>query len=116
VPLTLGDSCLVMDLAITYDDEAEVKKLYVNGELAVESNDAVAENDTKPFNIGAGGDTGTAYFFKGDIDDIGLWNIALSQEEIQGVMNNGVAGDAGGDARGTAADFFQHAISLRMRR
>jgi len=23
-----------MDLAITYDDEAEVKKLYVNGELA----------------------------------------------------------------------------------
>jgi len=26
-----------MDLAITYDDEAEVKKLYVNGELAVES-------------------------------------------------------------------------------
>jgi len=43
VPLTLGDSCLVMDLAITYDDEAEVKKLYVNGELAVESNDAVAE-------------------------------------------------------------------------
>ena len=43
MPLTLGDSCLVMDLAITYDDEVEVKKLYVNGELAVESNDAVAE-------------------------------------------------------------------------
>jgi hypothetical protein len=85
-------------LAITYDDVAEVKKLYVNGELAVESNDAVAENDTKPLNIGAGGDTGTAYFFKGDIDDIGLWNKALTQEEIQGVMNNGVAGDAGGDA------------------
>ena len=98
MPLTLGDSCLVMDLAITYDDEAEVKKLYVNGELAVESNDAVAENDTKPLNIGAGGDTGTAYFFKGDIDDIGLWNMALSQEEIQAVMNNGVAGDGGGDA------------------
>jgi len=85
-------------LAITYDDVAEVKKLYVNGELAVESNDAVAENDTKPLNIGAGGDIGTAYFFKGDIDDIGLWNMALSQEEIQAVMNNGVAGDGGGDA------------------
>ncbi|MCP3693576.1 MAG: LamG domain-containing protein, partial [Planctomycetaceae bacterium] len=82
-------------LAITYDDAAEVKKLYVNGELAVESNDAVAENDTKPLNIGAGGDNGTAYFFKGDIDDIGLWNKALSQEEIQGVMNQGVVpGDA----------------------
>ena len=46
-------------------------------------------------NIGAGGDNGTAYFFKGDIDDIGLWNKALSQEDIQGVMNNGVVpGDA----------------------
>ena len=82
-------------LAITYDDAAEVKKLYVNGELAAESNNSVAANDTKPLNIGAGGDNGTAYFFKGDIDDIGLWNRALSQEDIQGVMNQGVVpGDA----------------------
>ncbi|MEO1863469.1 MAG: LamG domain-containing protein, partial [Verrucomicrobiia bacterium] len=93
-------------LAITYDDVAEVKKLYVNGELAVESNDAVAENDTKPLNIGAGGDIGTAYFFKGDIDDIGLWNKALSQEEIQGVMNYGVVpGDAPAPASEILIDF-----------
>ena len=81
-------------VAIVYDNELEIKQLYVNGELEVESNDVVAPNDTKPFSIGAGGDIGTAYFFKGDIDDIGLWNMALSQEDIQGVMQNGVAGDA----------------------
>ena len=85
-------------LAITYDDESEMKKLYVNGELAVEANDSVFPNDTTPLNIGAGADFGGTFFFKGDIDDIGLWNRALSLEEIQGVMNNGVAGDAGGDA------------------
>jgi hypothetical protein len=82
-------------VAITYDDVAEVKKLYVNGELAVEANDSVFPNDTTPFNIGAGQDHGNGFWFSGDLDDIGLWNRALSQDEIQGVMENGVvSGDA----------------------
>ena len=85
-------------VAIVYDSTAEMKQLYVNGELAVEANDVVAPNDTKPWNIGAGGDTGTAYFFNGDIDDIGLWNRALSPEDIQVVMEQGVTGLGGGDA------------------
>ena len=95
-------------LTIVYDDAELTKKLYVNGELAAESDDSVAENDTKPLNIGAGGDTGTAYFFKGDIDDIGLWSRALSQAEIQAVMEQGVSiggvGDGGGDGGGDLAD------------
>jgi len=77
-------------LAIVYDSEAEMKKLYVNGALEAESNDIVAPNDTTPLNIGAGQDHGTGFWFKGDLDDLGIWNIALSQEEIQDVMNNGV--------------------------
>ena len=77
-------------LAIVYDSEAGMKKLYVNGALEAEANDIVAPNDTTPFNIGAGQDHGTGFWFKGDLDDIGLWNLALSQEEIQDVMNNGV--------------------------
>ncbi|MDP7442668.1 MAG: hypothetical protein QGI37_13095, partial [Verrucomicrobiota bacterium] len=52
-------------------------------------------NDTTPFNIGAGQDHGNGFWFSGDLDDIGLWNRALSQDEIQGVMENGVvSGDA----------------------
>ena len=79
-------------LTIVYDstEGEEIKRLYVNGELAVESNDIVAENDTKPFNIGAGGDTGTAYFFKGDIDDLALWSRALSASEVADVHANGI--------------------------
>ena len=78
-------------IAITYDNVTELKKLFVNGEFAAESNDSVFPNDTTPFNIGAGQDFGDGFWFKGDLDDIGLWNRALSQEEIQVVMEQGVA-------------------------
>ena len=84
-------------LTIVYDDAEQMKKLYVNGELALDSNDSVAENDTKPFNIGAGGDTGTAYFFKGDIDDIALWSRALSDSEVADVHANGIPTGGGGE-------------------
>ena len=87
-------------VAITYDNESEMKRLYVNGELAVEANDSVFPNDTTPFNIGAGQDMGNGFWFKGDLDDIGLWDRALSLEDIQAIMNNGVAGDGGGDGGG----------------
>jgi hypothetical protein len=85
-------------ISITYDNEQEIKKLYIDGELAAESNDSVFPNDTKPFNIGAGGDSGTAYFFKGDIDDIGLWNGALAQDEIKAAMTEGILGAEAQDA------------------
>ena len=77
-------------LTIVNDSEEQMKRLYVNGELAVEQEDIVAENDTKPFNIGAGGDIGTAYFFKGDIDDVILWSRALDAGEVADVHANGL--------------------------
>ncbi|MDB4805060.1 hypothetical protein OAH16_00490, partial [bacterium] len=82
-------------LTIVYDstEGEEMKRLYVNGELAIEQNDIIAENDTKPFSIGAGGDTGTAYFFKGDIDDLALWSRALSDSEVADVHANGIPSD-----------------------
>ena len=77
-------------LAITYDDGEEIKKLYVDGELAVEANDSVAPNDTTPFNIGAGQDFGDGFFFVGNIDDVGVFATTLTAEEVVQVMNNGV--------------------------
>ncbi len=87
-------------LAITYDNATETKRLYVNGELAVESNDSITPNDTTPFNIGSGQDFGTGFRFVGDIDDIGLWGGALDQAAIQGVMADGVASYSGGGGGG----------------
>jgi hypothetical protein len=89
-------------IAITYDNVTELKKLFVNGEFATESNDSVFPNDTTPFNIGAGQDFGDGFWFRGDLDDIGLWNRALSQEEIQVAMEQGVAAFALGNGDGIA--------------
>ncbi|MDC0503398.1 hypothetical protein OAV21_02645 [bacterium] len=86
-------------IAISYDKATETKKLYVNGELAVEANDAVFPNDTTPFNIGGGGDFGADFRFIGDIDDIGLWDVVLSDNDILLAMESGVKaffGEGGG--------------------
>lgn len=83
-------------LAITYDDAAEVKKLYVDGMLEGESNDTLTPNDTTPFNIGAGQDLGDGFFFIGEIDDVSVWNGALDVDMIGRIMLEGVAAVAGG--------------------
>jgi hypothetical protein len=77
-------------IAISYDNAAEKKKLYVNGEVVAESDDIVFPNDTTPFNIGSGEDQGTGFQFVGDIDDIGLWNVALNDNHIIVAMEGGV--------------------------
>ena len=84
-------------IAITYDNEEEVKKLYIDGELAAEAPDIVAPNDTTPFNIGSGRDFGETFQFIGDIDDIGLWDGALTEEEIGKVLEFGVRSLTDGD-------------------
>lgn len=78
-------------LAITYDDELEVKKLYVNGEVVAEADDSIFPNDTTPLNIGSGQDFGGGFWFEGLIDDIGIWDGALTDSQINLVMSSGVA-------------------------
>lgn len=102
-------------LAITYDDATEMKRLYVDGEEVASSNDSITPNDTTPFNIGAGQDFGTGFWFKGDIDDIGLWDGALSPAEIQTAMNQGVAAVPEPTAAGLLA-LSLGAVFLRRRR
>ena len=40
--------------------------------------------------IGAGQDDGLNFFFSGNIDDVGIWDEALDEAAIQGIMANGV--------------------------
>ncbi|MCF7975492.1 MAG: discoidin domain-containing protein [Phycisphaerae bacterium] len=72
-------------VAATYVNEA--KKLYVNGELVAEGTAAMELNTQRPLRIGAGQTDGPGnYFFVGLIDDVAVFNHALTQEEIQEVM------------------------------
>lgn len=91
-------------LAITYDLEENVKILYVNGEEQARGEDqgyvpnGSEEEFQRPFNIGAGQDFGDGFFFNGRLDDIALFDEALTPEDIQSIMNSGVAsllGDPG---------------------
>lgn len=77
-------------IVITYDNATETKKLYVDGKLKVQQNELVFPNDTTPFNIGSGSDHGGTYHFDGLIDDIALWDNALTSREIRDIMNKGV--------------------------
>ena len=78
-------------LAISFDAATSTKSIYVNG---VPANSAVGPNYTpntrQDLHIGAGGDTGTQYYFPGAVDDVVLFDQALDQAAIQNVMNNSV--------------------------
>ncbi len=77
-------------LASTYD--GSVLRLYVNGVLASSTN--VTGNisvTTNPLRIG--GSTALSQYFMGMIDEVRIYNRALSQSEIQADMNAPIAPD-----------------------
>ena len=79
-------------VAGTYD--GTTIKIYVNGELA--ANGAYTEainHTTAPLLIGTGAGN---YRFKGDIDDASVWNVALTQAQIQADMAHHLAGNEAG--------------------
>jgi YD repeat-containing protein len=66
-------------------------KLYVDGSLKNSSAYlAGIHNGTEPLYIGSdGGGTNNVYDFPGIIDEVGLWNRALSESEIKSLYNQG---------------------------
>jgi hypothetical protein len=62
-------------------------RVYSNGELmpgldSIKAGNSFSDTDA-PFQIGAGGGYGKNYFFNGAIDDLLIYNRALSEEEIK---------------------------------
>ena len=91
-------------LAISYDSATDTKTLYVDGDVAATDNipqSGVAQYvrngtiETEDLHIGAGEDAGGNWWFDGKIDDIGYWRTALSEGDIETIMENGVAGFTG---------------------
>ena len=62
------------------------KALYVNGRLVGESTAAFVLNTESPLRIGAGATEGPGdYFFQGMLDDVRIYNRAMSAEEVAGL-------------------------------
>ena len=83
----------------TYSISSGSIKSYVNGMLAGETtmfpNTPIAAND-RPFIIGNAPWDLLSYQFYGDMDEVRVWNIALTQEQIQQNMHNQLLGDEEG--------------------
>ena len=80
-------------LAITYDASTNTKTLYVNGLFEASTGNQLytpVTTEERSLHIGGGGDMGDQFRWVGDIDDLGLWDEVLSEEEIVNVMENGV--------------------------
>lgn len=76
-----------------YDNSLATIFLYIDGVLVnTTTNVTKWSNMSNPTNIGYwNGFVGAGGFFEGKIDDIGIWNRALSQQEITNLYNNNLS-------------------------
>ena len=73
-------------VAGTYKDSQ--LKMYVNGELDAEETGTIALNTQRPLRIGAGQTDGPGnYFWVGLVDDVAVFNHAMTQAEIKSAMS-----------------------------
>jgi hypothetical protein len=82
----------IYHVAMTYDGAA--LRLYVNGiEDASKLMTGLIQPNTEPFRIGGGAPPGqNQLFFDGLIDEVQLYDVALSPSEIQAIYEYGVLG------------------------
>jgi hypothetical protein len=77
-------------------------QLFLDGELAATASGGVLLDESRAFIIGALSDAGSVGgFFDGSLDDVGYFNAILSEEDVQTIMNQGLAEIVGGTAEAT---------------
>lgn len=65
-----------------------VMSLFINGQLVTQVNNAAYRpNDQSPLTIGAGGGTGNRYYFPGNVDEVQVYNTALTDADILQLKN-----------------------------
>jgi hypothetical protein len=82
-------------LAYVYNATGGVQSIYVNGVLDVSGGGHAALTADNPFRIGAFNNTGSGAF-DGRIDEVTLWNSALTASQINTIMNSSPAPNASG--------------------
>ncbi|MEQ8240952.1 MAG: LamG-like jellyroll fold domain-containing protein [Cyclobacteriaceae bacterium] len=84
-------------IAITHDQSSRLMNLYVDGVLDASATSVVYRTDMAFNRIGGSysNGTGTGDFFAGQIDDVRVWNIARSEEDILGSLTDQIASAPG---------------------
>jgi hypothetical protein len=78
-------------LTMTYDNSTKQLKLYTDGAFTVSatSTQSIAYNASYDFSIGYYSGT-SSQFFRGNIDELGVWNAAKSDAEVYSLYINGI--------------------------
>jgi hypothetical protein len=76
----------------TYDSSTGEWKIYIDGEVAssLDLDKVELAEDAGPVHIGWDDCCGGARFGQGIIDEVAVFNVALGQDDIQAIMNNGL--------------------------
>lgn len=74
-------------LLATWD--GSVVKVFVNGEYVKQYSLTSYTNQTSPTRIGASADSGTNYWFSGEIEGVKILNYSLSDEEVRNLYDSG---------------------------
>jgi hypothetical protein len=91
IPLYGPDVILGQWIHIVATYSGGVMRLYINGSLYSTRSGTLALNTIRPLRIGAGRtETTPGYFFNGIIDEVRIYNRALSDEEIKELYYNGL--------------------------
>ena len=81
-----------LHIAGIFDSSAGQMKIYMNGQLIDTHNLTGFVNGTQNSAIGSQGDPGGAFsdFHRGLIDEVSLFNVALSDQDLQTVISRGL--------------------------
>ncbi|MCA1965797.1 MAG: choice-of-anchor D domain-containing protein [Flavobacterium sp.] len=86
-------------IGAVYDSSNELLKLFVNGEMVASTSVSGTISDTSLFTIGKNSITNTQ-FFKGKIDEVRLFNVALTDSQFQKMVYQEIQ-DNSSQTRGT---------------
>ena len=75
------------NIICTYDSATMTMKVFNNGTQTNFNNSFVYNKTTNRIVFGGRANTPVNYFFEGKLDDIGIWNRALTQQEITNLFN-----------------------------
>jgi hypothetical protein len=78
-------------------EQAGTTRIYVNGSLEDTVASGTMQNNTQTFQIGArrSGSGAPSNFFYGELDDVAVWDVALSLPQIEALAGKGRGGYAG---------------------
>ncbi|MES2705244.1 MAG: LamG-like jellyroll fold domain-containing protein [Verrucomicrobiota bacterium] len=84
-------------VAITYDADTTTRKMLLNGVVVLNDVIGISANVLRAMHFGSGSDLGGDFYWDGRMDDIGFWDNALTEAQVQEVMTNGIKPDTSTD-------------------